>query len=142
MVVNIKIDRSAHRLIDFGIARVFQPSQKGTMIGTEGYSPPEQYRGEASPAGDIYALGATLHHLLTRRDPRAEPPFSFSERPVRQINPHVSPELEFCNRFVRVVQVGPAGGRQADRHPGLAPEIDGPQTPFGRAGVVVLRVRG
>ncbi len=92
---NIMIDQHGHiRLIDFGIARVFQPGQKGTMIGTEGYSPPEQYRGEASPAGDFYALGATMHHLLTRRDPRAEPPFSFSERPIRQINPRVSPELE------------------------------------------------
>ena len=92
---NVMIDQHGQvRLIDFGIARIFQPGQKGTMIGTEGYSPPEQYRGEASPAGDIYALGATLHHLLTRRDPRAEPPFSFSERPVRQVNPKVSPELE------------------------------------------------
>jgi outer membrane protein assembly factor BamB/tRNA A-37 threonylcarbamoyl transferase component Bud32 len=92
---NIMIDQHSHiRLIDFGIARVFQPGQKGTMIGTEGYSPPEQYRGEASPAGDIYALGATLHHLLSRRDPRAEAPFSFAERPVRQINPNISPELE------------------------------------------------
>ncbi len=92
---NIMIDNHGSiRLIDFGIARVFQPGQKGTMIGTDGYAPPEQYRGEASPAGDMYALGATLHHLLTRRDPRAEPPFSFSERPIRQINDQVSPELE------------------------------------------------
>lgn len=92
---NVMIDHHDHvRLIDFGIARVFQPGQKGTMIGTEGYSPPEQYRGEASPAGDIYALGATLHHLLTRRDPRAEAPFSFPERPIRKINPRVSPEVE------------------------------------------------
>ena len=81
-------------LVDFGIARTFQVGQKGTMIGTEGYSPPEQYRGEASPFADIYALGATLHHALTRRDPRLEPPFSFAERPVRKINSHVSPELE------------------------------------------------
>ena len=57
-------------LVDFGIARTFQTGQKGTMIGTEGYSPPEQYRGEATPLADIYALGATLHHVLTRRDPR------------------------------------------------------------------------
>ncbi|GAG00951.1 unnamed protein product, partial [marine sediment metagenome] len=64
------------------------------MIGTEGYSPPEQYRGEASPAGDIYALGATIHHLLTNRDPRLEPPFSFHERIIREINPKVSPEFE------------------------------------------------
>jgi len=81
-------------LIDFGIARVFQPEQKGTMIGTEGYSPPEQYRGVAEPRGDVYALGATLHHLLTKRDPRLEPPFSFEERTVRSINPDVSPGLE------------------------------------------------
>jgi len=81
-------------LIDFGIARVFEAGQKGTMIGTEGYSPPEQYRGVANPQGDIYALGATLHHLLTRRDPRLEPPFTFHEEPPRLLNPAVSEELE------------------------------------------------
>jgi outer membrane protein assembly factor BamB/tRNA A-37 threonylcarbamoyl transferase component Bud32 len=81
-------------LVDFGIAKAFQVGQKGTMIGTEGYSPPEQYRGEATPAVDIYALGATLHHVLTKKDPRVETPFTFSERPIRQINPKVSIELE------------------------------------------------
>jgi outer membrane protein assembly factor BamB/tRNA A-37 threonylcarbamoyl transferase component Bud32 len=92
---NVMIDHHNHvRLIDFGIARNFQPGEKGTMIGTEGYSPPEQYRGEASPAGDVYALGATLHHLLTKRDPRVEAPFSFAERPARSINPLISPEIE------------------------------------------------
>jgi outer membrane protein assembly factor BamB/tRNA A-37 threonylcarbamoyl transferase component Bud32 len=82
------------RLIDFGIAKVFQTGQKGTMIGTEGYSPPEQYRGSAEPRGDIYALGATLHHLLTKQDPRMEPPFSFHERPIREMNPNINPQLE------------------------------------------------
>jgi len=81
-------------LVDFGIAKAFQSGIKGTMIGTEGYSPPEQYRGEATQAADVYSLGATLHHALTRRDPRIEPPFSFAERPIRRINPAVSPELE------------------------------------------------
>lgn len=81
-------------LVDFGIAKAFQSGIKGTMIGTEGYSPPEQYRGEATPMADIYSLGATIHHALTRRDPRLEPPFSFAERPMRRINPAVSPELE------------------------------------------------
>lgn len=81
-------------LVDFGIARTFQVGQKGTMIGTEGYSPPEQYKGDAGPEADIYALGATIHHLLTRRDPRLEPPFSFSERPIRSVNPIVSVEME------------------------------------------------
>ncbi len=81
-------------VIDFGIAKVFEHGARGTMIGTEGYSPPEQYRGAAEPRGDLYALGATLHHLLTARDPRLEPPFTFHERPIRQLNPNISPELE------------------------------------------------
>ncbi len=93
---NVMIDHHNNiRLIDFGIARgIVAAGQKGTMIGTEGYSPPEQYRGDATPAGDIYALGATLHHLLTKQDPRIEPPFSFAERPIRKVNPSVSLELE------------------------------------------------
>jgi len=81
-------------LIDFGIAKLFQAGKRGTMIGTEGYSPPEQYRGIAEPRGDVYALGATLHHLLTRRDPRKEPPFTFHEHPIRDYNPTVTADLE------------------------------------------------
>jgi serine/threonine protein kinase len=92
---NVMVNQNNHIiLIDFGIAKNFRDGQKGTMIGTEGYSPPEQYRGEASPQADIYALGATLHHLLTRKDPRLEPPFTFSDRPVRKVNSAVSVELE------------------------------------------------
>ncbi len=92
---NVMINQYNHViLVDFGIAKAFKAGQRGTMMGTEGYSPPEQYRGEASPIGDIYALGATLHHLLTRSDPQMQPPFTFSERPIRQLNPNVSPDLE------------------------------------------------
>lgn len=92
---NIMINQQNHVVVvDFGIAKVFKIGQKGTMIGTEGYSPPEQYRGEATPQTDVYALGATIHHLLTHRDPRLEAPFSFADRPIRSINPLVSPELE------------------------------------------------
>jgi outer membrane protein assembly factor BamB/tRNA A-37 threonylcarbamoyl transferase component Bud32 len=92
---NVMVNQTNHIiLVDFGIAKPFQTGQKGTMIGTEGYSPPEQYRGEATTLADVYALGATIHHALTRRDPRIEPPFSFNERPVRKINPAVSIELE------------------------------------------------
>jgi outer membrane protein assembly factor BamB/tRNA A-37 threonylcarbamoyl transferase component Bud32 len=91
---NVMIDHHKRvRLIDFGIAKTFQMGQPGTMIGTEGYSPPEQYKGIASPAGDIYALGASLHHLLTRRDPRLEPPFSFDKKPIKEYNPNVPDAL-------------------------------------------------
>ncbi len=81
-------------LIDFGIAKIFQSGPNGTMIGTEGYAPPEQYRGIAEPRGDVYALGATMHHLLTGKDPRLEAPFTFHERPVRQFNAEVNESLE------------------------------------------------
>lgn len=92
---NIMLDPHGRiRLIDFNIAKVFEAGEKGTMIGTEGYSPPEQYRGESSPAGDVYALGATMHHLLTGQDPRMEPPFSFNERPISAMNPTVSTSFE------------------------------------------------
>jgi outer membrane protein assembly factor BamB/tRNA A-37 threonylcarbamoyl transferase component Bud32 len=94
---NVMIDKTGRiRLIDFGIAKPFQPANalKGTMIGTDGYAPPEQYRGQASPQGDIFALGATLHHILTRKDPRLESPFSFAQRPLQKINPKISPEFE------------------------------------------------
>lgn len=76
------------KLVDFGIAKNFTPTERGTQIGTPGYAPPEQYQGFATPASDIYALAATLHHLLTGRDPTEKPPFSFP--PARDVNPAVS----------------------------------------------------
>ncbi len=92
---NIMLRKEQNRiaLIDFGIAKAFEAGQKGTMIGTEGYSPPEQYRGTADPRGDIYALAATLHHLLTKRDPRLEPPFTFHQAPPKTVNPALSNEI-------------------------------------------------
>ncbi|NNJ10820.1 protein kinase [Chloroflexales bacterium ZM16-3] len=65
------------KLVDFGITKLFKPTERGTQIGTPGYAPPEQYQGLATPASDIYALGATLHHLLTGRDPTEQMPFDF-----------------------------------------------------------------
>ncbi|MCZ7573414.1 MAG: PQQ-binding-like beta-propeller repeat protein [Ardenticatenaceae bacterium] len=81
-------------LVDFGIAKHFQIKARGTMVGTEGYAPPEQYEGAADPRVDIYSLGATLHHLLTNTDPQEFRPFSFASRPIRQYNPAVPPDLE------------------------------------------------
>jgi eukaryotic-like serine/threonine-protein kinase len=74
-------------MIDFGIARLTS-SQSGHIMGTPGYAPPEQYRGDVSPASDIYALGATMHHLLSGRDPRGQKPFEFP--PLKQLIPKIS----------------------------------------------------
>jgi serine/threonine protein kinase len=78
-------------LVDFGIARLFKAQRKGTMIGTLGFAPPEQYQGVADPRSDIYSLGATLHYVITGRDPEKYPPFSFP--PVRQLRPDISSNL-------------------------------------------------
>ena len=86
---NIMIDKDGRAmLIDFGIARFLPKGGHATQIGSPGYAPPEQYAGNVEARSDIYSLGATMHHLLTGRDPALEPPFSFP--PVRQIAPEVS----------------------------------------------------
>lgn len=63
-------------LIDFGaVQNVYRRTVLGhnTFVGTLGYMPPEQYRGVATGAADLYALGATLVHLLTGRSPNELP---------------------------------------------------------------------
>jgi WD40 repeat protein len=67
-------------LIDFGIARHFKPGQSRdtSALGSTGYAAPEQYgKSQTTPRADIYALGATLHELLTGLNP-ADSPFNFS----------------------------------------------------------------
>jgi eukaryotic-like serine/threonine-protein kinase len=92
---NLMIDsRGKVRLVDFGIAKKFVGGKKHTMIGTEGYSAPEQYRGNVSPLSDIYALGATLHHVITRQDPRMFAPFTFEERQVTSYLPDAPAGLQ------------------------------------------------
>ncbi|HSH82676.1 MAG TPA: serine/threonine-protein kinase [Herpetosiphonaceae bacterium] len=86
---NIMLDRDGNlKLVDFGIAKLLQPGQRNTMVGTPGYSPPEQYQGLATIESDVYATAATLHHLLTGRDPRDHPPFTFPL--VTKLNRNVS----------------------------------------------------
>ncbi len=86
---NIMIDKDGRAmLIDFGIARFLPPGGRGTQIGSVGYAPPEQYMGKTEPRSDLYSLAATMHHLLTGRDPQLEPPFSFPQ--LRDLNPSIS----------------------------------------------------
>ena len=56
-------------LIDFGAANHFLGTATGTMIGKQHYIPPEQFRGHASFASDIYAIAGTAFYMLTGRDP-------------------------------------------------------------------------
>jgi len=92
---NVMVEHNGKvRLVDFGIVEPYRPGQELPLIGTKGYSPPEQYIGYSDVRSDIYALGVTLHHLLTKRDPRKERSFTFQDHPIRSINPVVSAGLE------------------------------------------------
>lgn len=82
------------KVIDFGIAREYKETNLSdtTVMGTNGYAPPEQHGSRQTDArSDIYALGMTIHHLLTGADPR---PADYMYAPIRQWNPHLSSGLE------------------------------------------------
>src|SRR5437870_7086862 len=59
-------------LIDFGAAKkeFHQFTGSGTVIYTPGWGAPEQNLGEATPASDLYSVGAVLFFLLTSQDPQ------------------------------------------------------------------------
>jgi predicted ATPase/DNA-binding SARP family transcriptional activator len=107
---NVVVDHEGKvHLVGLGIVEPYRPGRELPLIGTEGYAPPEQYFGYTDARSDIYALGATLHHLLTRRDPREEILFSFHDTPPRSLNPDISEELEAV--ILRAVEHNPE-----DRH--------------------------
>jgi serine/threonine-protein kinase len=64
-------DDGSIALVDFGSARdlVRGITHGSTLVGTFGYMPPEQLGGTVDMTSDLYALGATLVHLLSRKSP-------------------------------------------------------------------------
>lgn len=109
---NIMLCDQGVKLIDFGIARHFDQSKKGdTMrIGSPGYAPPEQYAAQTDPRSDIYALGVTLHHALTGRDPTAtQTPFLVP--PARDLNPALREST--AAMLARATQLDPADRYQS-----------------------------
>ncbi len=99
-------------LVDFGLARaavssgarVMMAGGKTVAAGTPGYTPLEQWQMQPTPKSDIYALGATMHHLLTGHDPRDRfetfPELDFdilrafsTFPPLIEVRPNISPAL-------------------------------------------------
>lgn len=94
---NVMITRADNimKLIDFGVARTHKAGKSKDTIamGSAGYAPPEQYgRGQTDARSDVYALGATLLHLMTNLPPvPLQPP---QPGHISRINPSVDEATE------------------------------------------------
>jgi len=100
------------KLIDFGIARVFKAGQSADTLslGSPGYCPIEQYgRGQTDVRSDVYTLGATLYHLLTKKVPVAAveriKPTPALLIPPRKINRRISPRMDQV--ILRAMEINP-----------------------------------
>lgn len=81
------------KLTDFGAALTdWRGRENGQYMGTPGYAPPEQMQGgSVDVRTDIYALGATLYHLVTGISPSLQ---DCSVKTVREWNITISTGLE------------------------------------------------
>jgi ABC-type branched-subunit amino acid transport system substrate-binding protein len=70
----------------------FPPQEVANSTGSSGYRAPEQVRGNAEPASDLYAAAETLHYAVTGYDPSER--IAFFHPPARRLNPAVSPDME------------------------------------------------
>ncbi|MBN3959708.1 serine/threonine-protein kinase [Nostoc sp. NMS8] len=92
-------------LVDFGAVQD-KAAREGvtfTVVGTYGYAPMEQFGGRAVPASDLYALGATLIHLLTGTSPSDLP-----QQDLRlQFTDRVNLSPSFVNWLQKLIEPAP-----------------------------------
>jgi len=79
-------------VVDFGGVGHARGQTSSTVVGTFGYMAPEQLYGHASPATDMYALGATILTLATGIEPEDQPRDGLGID-VDQAAPALSPDL-------------------------------------------------
>ncbi|MBS2040012.1 serine/threonine protein kinase [bacterium] len=75
-------------LVDFGLAREGGSATTKTLVGTLGYAPLEQVKGHPEPRSDLYALGATMFHMLV-----GEQPAPFDIPPLASVRNDIHPAL-------------------------------------------------
>ena len=93
------------KLVDFGIARYYNPEKEHdtTNLGTPGFCAPEQYgKGQSDARTDIYSFGATFYYALSKQDMAA---FNFKFPSLIRYNPRISPRL--ADIMMRCLNVEP-----------------------------------
>lgn len=161
---NLRVNlRDKVKLVDFGLVKVFDSSNPATKIelrglGTPAYAPLEQFAGSqdhTDARSDVYALGATMYHLLTNLYPpdvhqRLLKPELMP--PPRQLNPSLSDNTERAilraievhptRRFQSAAEMRAALAGQTPAKPGSAPMRLPAATispwSFGLAGLVLV----
>lgn len=126
-------DKDEVKLIDFGIARTFQQSPRSsTIIMTIGYAPPEQLHGRPEPRSDLYALGATMHRVLTHHDAANNKPTIFQFPMVRTLRPDISVAFEqvIARALEGNLEQRWASAADMERAVINLPPLNAPQTPM------------
>ncbi|MCI0460449.1 MAG: serine/threonine protein kinase [Gemmataceae bacterium] len=138
MVVDFDTPDEKLKVMDFGLARLSEGCEgsggqaRGIdgayAVGTPGYMPPEQVRGEAvGPWSDLYSVGVILYRLLSGRLPfqgatmmeillaqAADNPPTFAELGVRSVPFGIEVAVRAC--LAAAPQGRPGSARELARH--------------------------